>query len=188
MIYHDRDTSKKAKNREEYYWYKEHGICTRCRQNKVYSPRSNTMCLQCLEDQKEYKKNKKTSTEERHRHNMHLKRYHELLTAFGVCIVCAKRDAAKGNVCCDICLAKIRIKDERRRRQKGELPKDFRSPVICATCHKEKPDNGRKLCDRCYNNSVMALEKARQKQNTENHYWQSDNKIVFHGRNKHDRY
>ncbi len=182
MIYHDKDTPEKATNRELYYWCKEHGICVQCRQNKVYSPRSKTLCLQCLEDQKERCKNRKISTEERYKKNMHSQRYREILTAFGICRECAKRNVSKGHVYCDICLAKKRAKSEKKRRKNGMLPLGFYSPTICMICHKEKPDNGRKLCDECYDKSVRALEKARQKQDNKNHYWRSDNKIVFHGR------
>ncbi len=182
MIYHDKDTPKKATDRERYYWYKEHGICVQCRQNNVYSPRSKTLCLQCLEDQKERLKNRKISTEEQYRKNIHLRRYRELLKAFGVCPECAKRDVPEGHIYCDICLAKKRAKNKRKWRENGSLPRGLYLPTTCMICHKEKPDNGRKLCDECYDKSVKALKKAQQKQDNKNHYWRSDNKIAFHGR------
>jgi len=183
MIYHDRDTPQKAADRESYYWYKEHGICWYCKQNKVYLPRSKTMCLQCLEDRKEYiREYRKKSTEQQYRETMHAKRYQELLTAFEVCQSCHKRDAAKGHVFCNICLAKKRNKNEKKRRERGVLPRGFYTPTICENCHKEKPDNGRKLCDKCYDSSIRALEIGRQNQDNKKHYWRLDNSIVFHGR------
>ncbi len=185
MIYHDRDTPQKAAKRELKRWYKEHGICVNCGQNEVYLPRSKTLCLQCLEDQKERHKNREISTEQRYRENMHNRRRYDLCVAFGVCTKCAKRDVSEGHTICNVCLAKMRIKKEKKRRKNGILPKGFYTPTICENCHKEKPDDGRKLCPACYKQACTAIALGRSKANNQNHIWRRKNEVYIFAR-KHD--
>lgn len=172
-------------DREVYHWYASHGICVRCHSDEVYKKQSKTLCLNCMMDMRErgrkyYKDNKdKMSTEQRYNHHLHQKRRMDLLRAFGVCLNCQKRDAVPGKVKCSICLAKARAYNEKKRKEKGSVPMDFKSPAVCSHCKKEKPDDGRKLCPECYDKAVSALKIARSRRDTKNHYWNTDNKIAF---------
>lgn len=137
MIYHDKDTPKKAADCERYYWYKEHGICTICGQNEVYLPRSTTMCLQCLEDVKERHKNREKSTEQKYKEKIYARRYYDLCAAFGVCTVCKKRDASKDHVLCSTCLAKRRKEYEKSVVKKALYQWDFiRLQFVCIVIKK----------------------------------------------------
>ncbi|MGN0508684.1 MAG: hypothetical protein ACI4GX_05570 [Ruminococcus sp.] len=169
-------------NREVYHWYASHGICTNCHSDEIYRERSSSLCLTCLMDQREVKYvyyREKMTTEQKYKLYLYNKRRNDLLRAFGVCLRCQKRDAAPGHVFCSNCLAKRRAYDEQKRREKGIVSISFNSPTICSRCKKTKPDNGSKLCPKCYADALKALEKAHRCQSNKNHIWRTENEIVF---------
>ena len=76
-------------------------------------------------------------------------------------------------------LLKKRAYSEKKRREKGIVPISFMSPTICSRCKKTKPDNGSKLCPKCYADALKALEKAHRCQSNKDHIWYADNKIAL---------
>lgn len=180
------DTPRKQHYREVYHWYASHGICTNCHSDEIYRERSSSLCLTCLMDQRDKKYvyyRERMTTEQKYKRYLYNKRRTDLLRAFGVCLRCQKRDAAPGHVFCSICLAKRRAYDEQKRREKGIVSISFNSPTICSRCKKTKPDNGSKLCPKCYADALKALEKAHRCQSNKNHIWRTENKIAFERHN-----
>ncbi len=112
--------------REMYAWRKAHHICVRCGQ--MDAAKGRVECLSCLEEQCDRPK-KPLSTEQQYTNRMRMKRRYDLLTAFGVCIKCGKRNVAPGRAHCNECLLRSRRKDEAKRRKAGIFPRDS---SICA--------------------------------------------------------
>nr|DAY63012.1 MAG TPA: zinc-ribbon family protein [Caudoviricetes sp.] len=88
------------------------------------------------------------------------KKYAERKAA-GKCVYCGKKPAASGKVACVMCAKKDAKRHTEKNRKMGILPKYmFGDGYHCVTCGKDI-DNGKKQCDKCYRNSVHALEIAR---------------------------
>ncbi len=147
-------------NKQSYYWYKSHGICPYCRTN--YSRRGKSSCATCAEYFALYHKKRPPRTESQKEHNRkRIKRYRDLLVAFGVCQDCGKRDAAPNHTLCLDCLIKKRRRGIEHNRKKGCIPADLRyNSGFCYFCCK-KIDDGQLLCEKCKAEAARRAEYAR---------------------------
>lgn len=85
-----------------YRWYKEHGICPRC---KNWCEPGMVYCASCYRKVRNYKKRREKngiSNSEQCRERR------ERLKAAGVCVACGKRPATGGKTTCNVCEAKRR--------------------------------------------------------------------------------
>lgn len=106
--------SKDAKKNKEvywheiYYWYRDHGICPRCR---VASTFGKVTCDECL---------KKINRQNAHRvengeYKRRSKERRERLKAQGLCCNCGKRKAVENRVLCTTCAKKNKEQQQVKR-------------------------------------------------------------------------
>lgn len=81
-------------------WYKEHGICPRC---KAWSEPGRVYCKNCMK-KIIARQRKRDPTGEQHR--AYSKERRARLKAAGMCTYCGKKPAVEGQVLCPSCKAK----------------------------------------------------------------------------------
>ena len=148
-------------------WYAQHGICVACGQNSAEPHRK--LCWECLckSNERRYKCRANMTEEqkqaERKKDRERLKKRYAERKADGKCVRCGKKPAEPGKVMCTMCLKKDTKRQTEKNRKNGTLPRYmFGDGYHCVTCGKDI-DNGKKQCDKCYRNSVHAMEIARGK-------------------------
>ena len=148
-------------------WYFQHGICVACGQADA-APHIK-LCWECLYKSNERKcKYRANMTEEqkqseRKKDAERIKKRYAERKAAGKCVRCGKKPAASGRAMCVMCAKRDANRHMEKRRENGDLPKYmFGDGYHCVTSGKNI-DNGKKQCDKCYRNSVHALEIARGK-------------------------
>lgn len=133
--------------KDRYYALKAMGKCVVCGKNPADD--GFTTCLLCRMDRRSRKG--KRGTESDYHHRKWLKRLRDLQYAFGVCVVCGKRDAVSGSSMCSVCLSKARTRAQGRRINGGVTPRAiFWDGHHCTACGAEIKDTQKKLCDNCY--------------------------------------
>lgn len=147
------------KRKAKYEELKRKGICVKCGVREAREGR--VTCQHCADMDSEYYyeqrcqgKVKKCDEE---RKKQYRKRKRELCVAFGVCVMCFKRDATHGTMCID-----CYIKDKRRHQlvSKGKAPKELRAELgLCTLCG-EPALEGYKLCEKHLEVSRRNLAKA----------------------------
>lgn len=150
-------------DKEVYEWRKTKGICVACGNEK--SEQGHVLCLTCRMDRRE----KKCPTAE-NKSEKNMKKYYELKSK-GICVACAKREVSKNHVFCELCLAQRRYKASKIRIKQGVLPRCLMgNGEYCSTCGKPVENKGKKLCNRCYQNSLESIKKALENPPKENYF------------------
>ena len=99
---------QRAHRRELYYWYKEHGICTRCQGEAIPG---KTLCPDCM------KKRRQQAKRWRKEHpDAHKDRYYRLKSE-GKCVQCGET-AKPGLTLCKKCMDKLVERQHVRRIRK----------------------------------------------------------------------
>lgn len=145
--------------KEDYYWYKEHHICTRC--HKYKAMQNKTMCSVCLEKDAERSKKYRARMSEEKREKAYLKIgeckkiQHDKRLESEICTTCGKRKANDGFKTCIEC----RTKDAQKRARNS---KEYRKTSgTCAYCD-EPPIPGKRCCPKHYASRVVGITKCRQ--------------------------
>jgi len=166
-------------SKQLYEWYKAHHICAKCGQQQAQS--GYIYCLECRMKAREQneKYRRQRSTERNSELRAYWKKWrtetYQKRKEAGLCPRCGKRRPPDGKVQCRICTAKKRKMNERYRRRKGQLPSDMLDGITrCANCGNKGIVSGKKLCQRCYRNSLKAI-KAAQKHSPKNNYFALEN-------------
>lgn len=167
-------TYYKGLRKEEYDFYKSHGICVRCHKNAAEP--NKVMCLECADKERDTDKSKR----ERNLQSMRSRdreKYHKLKEQ-GICVYCKKRPAILGKTKCSKCFAKIRA---RRDVNRSDIPRsEHVSYGICYICGKNNVIPGHGVCENCYKIRLQAMEKCnKNRPEGFNDFWKSDNKIIF---------
>lgn len=138
----------------------------------------HTQCLACRMGRRE--KEDTRSKESKERHAKWLKRRRDLLYAFGVCVMCGKKDAKPGTSTCPWCKAKAKVRSEKYRRTNPEIiPRMLMNgDELCARCGCPKTNNGHKVCDGCYPALKAAMLHARSEK-AEINYFEEANVLFF---------
>ena len=89
---------KSNSDKESYRWYREHGICPRCK--KRFNKPGRVHCEVCLADMVRSKDERDPGGENRKVYDQDRR---ARLKAKGLCPVCGKRKPAEGRVECAIC-------------------------------------------------------------------------------------
>lgn len=142
-------------------WYAQHGICVSCGQEKAAPNRKE--CFACLEKRAErnMKYYHSMSEEQKRARNEELRKQYAERKAAGKCTRCEKKTAASGRAMCVMCAKQDANRHMEKNRKMGMLPRClFGDGYHCVICGKDI-DNGKKQCDKCYRNSMHALEIAR---------------------------
>lgn len=166
-----------SKTKEYYNYYKERGICVRCKKAKAHP--GKTQCLDCLEKIATYQRNRypKISSDTRKRNTEYLKRKKNLCVAFGVCVQCMQRDAKKGQVCLD-CYVKRKKNYEEKQRLSEKPPRHlWKEMNLCAVCG-EPVEEGKRLCSKHSEIWANNISKHRKNTDRQNHPWQLSTKAM----------
>lgn len=150
------NTKHNEKNKADRKWYRENGICPRCRKNTLFGDEKE--CIECRATKYENTINSRERLGREHYNEVHKewsKRTHHEMIERGICTRCRKRNADYGYKTCGICRGKIRnykrIKyrkpDRRERYEQG----------LCYFCDNPIKDRYR-VCEKHYQ---MNVEKAR---------------------------
>ena len=156
---------RNRKLREEYNWYKSHGICVKCHQEDAI--KGMVYCAYCRAYQRNFYRYHKPAKEETPEHKekrlAYLKEYHARRKENHQCVRCGKSLSAnaKGNRC-KWCRIKENNQANERNHRKGVLPRSLMgNGVFCQICARPVETAGSKLCDRCYKNCCANISKAR---------------------------
>lgn len=143
-----------------YYWYKEHGICTRCHVEDAI--KGQTRCANCAEIQREKSKERYQQTKEYH--IAYSKRWskatYEERKSSGICVRCGKRPPQDGKLSCTQCLIKQAKYKENSFRRKGGTPRWLAIDIgLCAVCCKNPKMKDKKVCQSCYDSICNGVKK-----------------------------
>lgn len=97
-----------------YQWYKQHGICPRCK--KVSSAPGRVLCEDCLKSER---KRQRATAEQVEYYREYLLKWRKSKIEAGICIGC-KNPAIPGRRRCEACTQKIREYERQRKRRKAE--------------------------------------------------------------------
>ena len=150
---------------EQYAWYKEHGICVLCGQKDAQ--KGYTRCLECRFKEREYarKSREKLTDEQKAEYNDKKRKAQSNLyqrrKEQGICVMCGKAKADRG-VRCSVCQNIVNRHKKEKSREQGTMPIElFRYPEYCSTCGRPVMQ-GKRVCERCYENILKMGEKGRQ--------------------------
>lgn len=143
-----------------YYWYKEHGICTRCHAEDAIKGQS--LCPECRDKcnakAKETYTERKARTRERDKQNS--KALYAERKASGICVRCGKRSPQEGKLSCTQCLIKQAKYKENSFRRKGGTPRWLAIDIgLCAVCCKNPKMKDKKVCQSCYDSICNGVKK-----------------------------
>ena len=166
-------------SKSRYYALKAMGRCTVCGKNPADG--TSTMCLMCRMERRN--KREKRSTESAYHSKYWHKRRRDLWYAFGVCVVCGKRDAKSGSSMCGICLEKARKREQEKRIKGGKIPRIiFGDGYHCGICGSEISVSDKKLCENCYPKYRELMLYARSCK-TEKNYFEKQNEAWWNIKN-----
>lgn len=177
---------------ERYHWLKDHGFCVYCGKEKA--DEGYISCLLCRMNIRE--KGDTHKTESAYHHRQWLKRRRDIMYAFGVCVVCGKRDAENGKTICVHCRKKSAIRMEKTRRKNGVFARDsYTKDGECYFCRNPSIP-GKKVCEEHYKKCCEAMEKARSAKSEKNMFeqrqelfWKEKNAIrIQYQRRERERY
>ena len=161
----------------DYYdYYKSHGICVTCGQEKAKKGR--VRCWRCLINQREHEVEyrERKGLDEREKLLAERREKSAVLRAErkekGLCPNCGREKKNKNYSWCEKCRASGKKSAENKRRSDGILPNWLRGDgCFCAVCLKPVESEGSKLCNRCAENISISISKARAAQNNADHPW-----------------
>jgi len=161
---------------EYYHYYKSHGICVTCGQEKAKP--GHVRCWRCLLNQAEHEAEYRAQkTDEQQSAQLASRRekaaiVREERRQKGLCPNCGRERKDKSYSLCEKCRASAKKSADRKRRERGVVPSGLRGDgMFCAVCAQPVETEGAKLCKRCAENNAVNIRKARAAQNNENHPW-----------------
>ena len=139
-------------SKEDRKWYRENGICPRCRKNIILG--TENVCPECSAYAYEITMNSRERLGKEHYNKVHKewsKRTHHEMIQKGICTRCRKRKADYGYKTCGIC----REKGRRYKRVKYGKPDRSERYIqgLCYFCDNPIKD-GYKVCEKHYNMNV----------------------------------
>lgn len=146
---------------------KKAGVCVKCGIEDAYTMNGHSYCAKCIERINnwfiEYRKNPL----ERERRTKRRREQRKQFEKEGRCIRCGRKNNG-GYKKCPSCLAKNREYNRKKNQEKAAT----KGVTLCWQCNKEKMLPGYKLCAKCYDMKMKALEIAN-KVNKEIGYYNS---------------
>lgn len=154
---------------ETYSWYKQKGICIKCRSEKAEP--GKTMCLMCSTDDNERSKkyyHNKMSEEQKKNKRRKNNRKRDICVALGVCRNCLKKDATQGQFCLE-CYIKHKLRNKNIREKKQLISRSERvSNGQCYFCGQPVVE-GKRTCIKCLNIRQECIKSN--KYNNNQHVW-----------------
>lgn len=149
------NTKHNKEGKADRKWYRENGICPRCRKNIILG--TENVCPECSAYAYEITMNSRERLGKEHYNKVHKdwsKRTHHEMIDRGICTRCRKRKADYGYKTCGVCREKIR---NYKRIKYGKPDRSERyKQGLCYFCDNPIKD-GYKVCEKHYN---MNVEKA----------------------------
>lgn len=160
-----------GQRKDEYHFYKRFGICVRCHKNSAEP--NKVLCMECADaDNERCRKKRLENLDSRRKRD--LEKY-EKLKSDGICTYCKSRKAQEGKTKCQVCLAKLRNKREKKR---DDLPRSERRAYgICYICGKNPVLKDKGVCEDCYEARMQSIQNIMCFSGNE--YWKGLNKLVF---------
>lgn len=151
-------------NKNDYWWYKEHGICTRCHEEPVKY--GHSMCWRCLANRRDYDKiryhEQGRSDKWKNQVRESAKARKASRESAGLCVQCGKSAPMDGIKTCETCTERNRQRLRQRRAMHGSIPAACRGDgLFCHRCCKPKC-NGEKMCAECREDAAKSAAYARQ--------------------------
>lgn len=135
-------------SKETYQWYKDHGICVKCKREDAEYGR--TKCSECLEKEAEKVRAKRLANPKSQKEYTKIRR--ERLKESGLCVWCGKPLSKYSKCFCVDC----RVKNQRNNEKKKTIARSERpSYGMCYRCG-ERIESG-KLCKKCKATSLNNL-------------------------------
>ena len=149
-------------SKEDRKWYRENGICPRCRKNIILG--TENVCPECSAYAYEITMKSRERLGKEHYNKVHKewsKRTHHEMIQKGICTRCRKRKADYGYKTCGIC----REKERRYKRVKyGKPDRSERYKYgLCYFCDNPIKD-GYKVCEKHYKMNVEKTKKKKAKE------------------------
>ena len=139
-------------SKEDRKWYRENGICPRCRKNIILG--TENVCPECSAYAYEITMNSRERLGKEHYNKVHKewsKRTHHEMIQKGICTRCRKRKADYGYKTCGICREKGR-KYKRVKYGKPDRSERYKQG-LCYFCDNPIKD-GYKVCEKHYKMNV----------------------------------
>ena len=146
------NTKHNETNNADRKWYRENGICPRCRKNIIFG--TENMCAECSAYAYEITMNSRERLGREHYNEVHKewsKRTHHEMIERGICTRCRKRKADYGYKTCGICREKGR-KYKRMKYGKPDRSERYKQG-LCYFCDNPIKD-GYKVCEKHYKMNV----------------------------------
>lgn len=169
-------------NKEDYAWYKSHGICPTCGKQKSIKGKVN--CLECsgrnLEWSVAYFQNLSEQCREarKKRVSEYNKRIRKERKQKGLCTACGKKQARENKTLCNICANKQKRNNEKYMRKKAEsqgkdmIQRQFRTSLgMCYICGKAVSPENRNFCHECLERQRSKAEHMRKFIDYETNPW-----------------
>lgn len=141
---------KRAWEKDQYDWYKSHGICVHCRHEKA--AKGHVLCLNCLDDARvRYYKNHAEERKKRwaeHREEEQARKralYHERKEQ-GLCTKCGK--PARFGTFCYTCYIRQKARRVAASDARGNIRQIREENGLCLKCG-EPLNTNKKLCAKC---------------------------------------
>ena len=155
-------------------WYKDNGICPRCRKNTLFG--DENMCPECSASMYITNLRTKERLGKEHCNYMHkewAKKEYKRRSENGICTRCGKRNAMVPYKMCGICIEKDRKR--KRIKYKESDRSDRYKQGLCYFCDNQVKD-GYKVCEKHYQ---MNVEKANSRKAKDVRTELINNKILY---------
>ena len=168
------NTKHNKEGKADRKWYRENGICPRCRKNIILG--TENVCPECSAYEYEITMNSRERLGKEHYNEVHKewsKRTHHEMIERGICTRCRKRKADYGYKTCGICREKIR---NYKRIKYGKPDRSERyKHGLCYFCDNPIKD-GYKVCEKHYQ---MNVEKSNSNKAKDARKELINNKILY---------
>ena len=115
-------------DREEYEWFKAHGICVRCRKAKARSGRTTCAACAAQNTERTLRYFKEMTTERRKEYSQRAtekqRERRDARYAAGLCVICGKRPPRDNCRTCTLCSSKQTGARQRCRQRKAEIEEE----------------------------------------------------------------
>lgn len=150
-----------AKKKKSEYWkrFKEervkNGLCRGCGKEDAFTMNGRSYCADCAEKNQIRHRTERLSQEARENDAKKMREHRKRLEEEGRCIRCGRKHNEEYKTC-KYCRAKKRNYNRKKNQEKSAT----KGVTLCWQCNKEEMFPGYKLCAKCYDMKMKALEIA----------------------------
>lgn len=138
-----------------YSMRKKAHVCVKCGKEDAYTMNGRANCAECADKIRNWFREYRKDQSERERRVTYRREQRKRMEEEGKCIRCGKKNTGTYKTC-PRCLAKKRNYNRKKNQEKAAT----KGVTLCWQCNKEKMLPGYKLCSKCYDMKMKALEVA----------------------------